>query len=383
MTPDEIEIFSIYSGSQNGSSFSIESHATPFQNEFAKARLFYSEADILSQNPPQNVSVRRSSLPPEDGGIVEPSRKKTVKKIFQSIFPWRYQAKSKEKIVTVDADDHGSSFPILDLSQEPVSNNAGKCAYYYYSSANASSSSTPPVESSAILRQVGSEHTDHDPMATSSDANPLERVEAESGATASLESNEPESTIAIPRSVEPGSTNREPTAIAAEQFDTSTDATSAYCSRSDLESGMGSYFSVTNNNSTDSIYHHCTKIVQRSQSMKYQCTVPSGGFRKHERSFQMKLPSNTHSLRSCERSDSPSSGYCDSQSGCSSLYSLSSSINCNIPLTEDLSDFHCEQHSTHLKRNSYSSTTRVTYKSTRSHSFNGIYTIQRETQDDI
>ena len=326
MTPDEIEIVSTYSGSQHGSSFSIESHPAA---DFARTKQFYSEADILSQDSSQKIALRRNSLPPEDNATVKTSNtKKRAKNLFKSILPRFVKVRSKE----VDEDRCETNFPILDLSQEPALKTSGKCVYFYYSNVAmpVNIDSSPSAASIPIQICKVQPESDHDT------ATALESVD---------------------------------------QHSSCTDTTSAYCSRSDLESGLGSNFSVNNTNSIDNLYHHCGKSVQRSQSMKNHCSVSQ----KSERNVQMKLSHHSPSLHSCERADSPgSSCYSDSYSGYSSLYSLGSSINYNAPLSEDLGHCHCEHR---LKRNSITSAGGVAFaKSTRSHSFNGRYTIHRETQ---
>ncbi len=321
MTPDEIEIFSTYSGSQHGSSLSIESQAIASHNssaaDFAKARQFYSEADILSEDSHQKRAPRRNSLPPEDNGTVKVSnKKKHAIKLFKSLLPKFLRVRNEEEIATAEHQDekkHESHFPILDLSKEPVLKTEGKCAYFYYGSVECKT----PV-------QTNSSHSTsaHSPIPTCDaqfecDCDPTENLEQQSSCT---------------------------------------DTTSAYCSRSDLESGLGSNFSVTNTISIDSLHNHCGKSVQRSQSVKYHCSIPHSGLcnlQRRERLSQMKLPHHRLSLHSNERVDSPgSSGYCESQSGCSSLYSLGSSI-CNTPLTGALlRHCHCEYHSSPFKKSS-------------------------------
>lgn len=127
--------------------------------------------------------------------------------------------------------------------------------------------------------------------------------------------------------------------------------------------------------------------VQRSQSMN--SSVPSNNLhysQKKRRLSSLSENSNPslHPHTSCDRVDTPSSGYGESHSGCcstqSSLYSIGSAY-CNLPFDASPDSFlslHTPYQSYSLKRNSITSQFKVTKKSERSHSFNGRYTVHHE-----
>lgn len=123
-----------------------------------------------------------------------------------------------------------------------------------------------------------------------------------------------------------------------------------------------------------------TASVQRSQSMKYPSSIPQNDLSRKRRLSYHKLthPSlHASSQSSYERVDTPSSGYCGSQSGTcsmqSSLYSLGS-----VDIPEAVPNYKCSS----LKRNStitaIGTKGKECKKSARSYSFNDKYTINHD-----
>ena len=342
MTPDELEIFSTYSGSRHGSSFSIEAQVSNGNGDFAKTKQFYSEGDILSQDSLQRVCAKRMSLPPED--ISAPtSKKKSAKNVLKSMLPKLFRGRAKEESRAIQhrgeiGPEFDSHFPIMELSEEPATKTKGKCTYFYYGGEDHINRSTPVCASSL----------------SSADQTCDSQPECNWNSTGTA--------LGYPEEHNMSCTNK-------------------YSSR---ESGLGSNFSVTNTTSIDNFHHHCVKndnCVQRSESMRSRYHIPQSGLYHTQKLSQ---PHHIPSLHSYERVNSPSSsGYCESQSGCSSLYSLGSSVNYSVPLTGGF-PCHCEHHTSSSKRNSITSAggivTNRSKTSTRSHSFNGKYTIHRETQ---
>ena len=133
--------------------------------------------------------------------------------------------------------------------------------------------------------------------------------------------------------------------------------------------------------------------VQRSQSMKCYSSVPSNNLRcyslKNRRQSSHKLTENSnsslHPHMSCDRVDTPSSGYGESHSGCcstqSSLYSIGSAYY-NLPSFDASPDSFLSLHLLYPQKcnsiTSVRSQFNVTKKSERSHSFNGRYTVHHE-----
>lgn len=367
MTPDELEIISTYSGRSRSSVYSTGSQFSGGTVGLAVAKQFHS-CDVLSQ-PPLHVRARRNSLPTDDVIIKTPSKKKQAKRILKSIIPKILKGRGKVATPTTDikkksCDDEGASnFHILDLSKEPTMKMEGKRVYshYYCDNIAHSQGSVDHPSAESLLHKNGGDIT-HVPNNGLSDLN-----SAPSETSDSLEKH-------------------------------CHCANGSSSSQSDVDStGAGSQSNLPNTASEYDLYLDTTDYasVQRSQSMKYQSSVPQNDVRRNRRLSYHKLIPNANPLRdssqsSCERVDTPSSGYCGSQSGTgsmqSSLYSLGS-VYCNIPLDGASAGSDMPGNAPHYKCSSLKRNCSVTAagmkgkeckKSARSFSFNDKYTINHD-----
>ena len=370
MTPDEVEIISTYSGRSRSSVYSTVSQFSSSTVGLGRGKQFHSECDILLAKPPFPDQVRRSSLPPDDSIMKTPnsSKRKQAKRLFKSMLPKLFQRKvSNSKATgatcvtpTTDCSEADiANFPILDLSEEPTVKKEGKRVYsHYYCDSIAAS------ESCAAL-SVESPSTAH--FLDNSDLNQLT-----SGPVEELEDEEKHS------------------------------VDQTYSSQSDIDSNAGSQSTLPNVATSEYDLHHessddYTSSVQRSQSMKYPSSNhPQSDARRNRRlSYACHIlsaanpSSHASSLSSYERVDTPSSGYCGSQSGTCSMQSSLYSLGSSYPLEgcgSDTPDNTCTQNykCSSLKRNSITATgvdksKSGCKKSSRSYSFNDKYTMSCNT----
>lgn len=365
MTVDELEIVSTYSGRSRGSMYSTGSQIFSSGSiDLVKTKQFHSECDILSPQPLQVKTIRSNSLPRDDVSTKTPSRKQRAKK-FKFSLPKLLKVRNvykaeksstdceSNKKVELKCDEISSAFPILDLSEEPAIKTEGNRVYSHYYCGNNNKATA-----------VAYHATD-----SSATMSPLTKRKAEVKKV-SYENLKCDATLTAQSGY--------------------TDGTGPYSSR---ESDIGSQ-NLPNMTSQDSLQLYSSVHVQ---SMKCRCSSDLSSSQKNGRLSLHKLSQNIDpSLQvspqaSCERVDTPSSGYDGSHSGCSmqsSLYSLGS-VYCNVALDGPTgSDFFYHHENAHrcgyssLKRNSTTASGRQSEepkKSVRSHSFNGRFNVHRES----
>lgn len=363
MPADELEIVSTYSGRSRNSMYSTVSQVS--SGGTIATMKFHSECDILSQ---QSVHIRASN----SLNVISrnPSKKKRAKILLKSMLPKLFKSRKKSD-VTVTGDDKtkdspvSTEFPILDLSEEPAVKLEGKHIYshYYFDDKD---------NSNGVISARSKGHIDKLSPATIDTTSEVYNCELAD---------------TLPVSVHGLQIHSECSANAA----------GAYGSKSDVESGLGSQNLAKTTSEDDLQPFDAYTCVQRSQSMKCQCFTPindlgssqkggSGRLSLHKLQQNMNPPSlNALYQTSSDRVDTPSSGYSESQSGCSiqsSLYSLSSNLPLDGPHGSDILYHHegCYYHSSSLKRNSITSSSGQSKpkKSVRSHSFNGKFTVHHD-----
>lgn len=368
MSADELEIVSTYSGRSRNSMYSTVSQVSSGGTiGLVTTMQFHSECDILSQKP---VHIRASNS--LNAISKNPSKKKRARTLLKSMLPKRFRVRSKLGVPGSNTGDDSpvpSEFPILNLSEEPAMKLEGKHVYFHY-----------------YFDDTSGESVTRHPLAT---------------LVPSTEHNTDNMTVGV------GDCELTGTALqvsdgAQKCPECPDNAAGRYSSKSDVESGLGSQ-NLINTASEDNFELFATRTcVQRSQSMKCQCFMPNNNLsnsQKNGRRSLNKLPQNPSlsplHQASCDRVDTPSSGYAESQSGCcstqSSLYSLSSNFPLDGPpggpdFPYHHEGFHACYHSSSLKRNSITSSGRPQYykepkESARSHSFNGNFTIHHESCD--
>ena len=355
LSTDELEILSTYSGRSRNSTYSTVSQVS--SGGTIAAMKFHSECDILSQH---SVHIKASNS--LNNISKNPSKRKRAKTLLKSMLPKLFKARKRSDVSTAD-EEVPTEFPILDLSEEPSVKQEGKHVYshYYFDDKDDSHSSLTKnaASSSELLKKA---------MTTKECK--YELIDTTTQVLDGLQI----------------------------QSECSSNATCQYGSKSDVESGLGSQ-NLANTTSEDSL-QLCDTYVQRSQSMKNQCSAPADNLHKNGsgRLSLRKLSQNVKPYlfyglhqEGCDRVDTPSSGYGESQSGCCSIQSSLYSLTSNIPMDgASGTDFLCHHeglhpcyHSSSLKRNSITSSSgrpqlKESKKSARSHSFNGKLTVHHE-----
>lgn len=357
MTAEEIEIVSTYSGRSRSSMYSTGSQLS--SSGFVRTK-FHSECDILSE---KSLQIRLSN-----SLDVIPSKKMRAKMLLKSMLPKLFKANSKSEVAAKDCDDRHHkdvcstptpcAFPILDLSEEPTKTVDGKQIHYYHDSTRASDDYSALTEASTDLPLSDQYESEIDLFPGYDIASKPSQVLGD---------------------------------LRKHSVCTDNDATCGPSASGDVTPEPG----LVNTTSEYSIQQFAS--VQRSQSMKCYSSVPCSNYsQKNGRLSSHKLTENSnpslHPHTSCDRVDTPSSGYGESHSGCcstqSSLYSIGSAY-CNLPFDaspDSLLSLHTPYQSYSLKRNSITSVrsqSKVTKKSERSHSqrshsFNGRYTVHHE-----
>jgi hypothetical protein len=339
MSPEELEIASIYSGRSRSSMYSTVSQVSGATIATMK---FHSEGDILFQHSlPIKVSNSLNVI----------SKKRRAKTLLRTMLPKLFRTKKKSNVSVTDDEKDSCEFPILDLSEEPILKLEGEHVYshYYFDDEDPRQNTTVPASIHGTSEECSSMLA----------------------ATTLQELNE----FRIPS-------------------ESSDSITGGYGSKSDVESGLGSQNLVNTTSEDDfQLFNSCSG-VQRSQSMKYQCFTPTSNLKKGGSGglSLRKLNPSLHTLHqaSHDRVDTPSSGYGESQSGSGSIQSSLYSLSSNIPLDGAPADFLYHQEglqnphyfSSSLKRNSTSvgqpTQMKERVKSARSHSFNGKLTVHHE-----
>lgn len=383
MTADELEIVSTYSGRSRNSLYSAVSQVSSSGTiGLVTAKQFHSECDILSLHPLDIRLAHSLNTLSKNPSRMKQRAKTLLKFMLPKKLALKVEVASNQSVAAClhsksinDCENspqqdpaHGSSnfkrlaspdFPILDLSEEPAMKREGERVFSHYYFDNS--------DSKKVDISTPTDMSEH-PLFTSS---PL--AEHKLGVIDEV----PDHNLAV-------------APVDGLQKCSNNTAAGIYCSKSDVESGLGSQ------NLTSTTYNPChtSMPVQRSESMKYQCFVPNNNLGKSGRLSLRKLPQNVNpSLyarhqESRERVDTPSSGYGESQSGCCSMQSSLYSLSSNLPVVDGASPdfpYHHEgfpsyYHSYSLKRNSVtlSERSKAPKKSARSHSFNGNFTVHHE-----